>query len=281
MTYAAQEASTENGQPVEFYELTIGATTYYHTTAEDTITVSAQPYTPLAGLKRTKIAQGPADRALTLTLELPATNPFVSPYIAAVPSSQATVTIMRLHRTDTPTPQVVTIFEGVVKAVNFDDGNGRIAKVAVQPKIAATSRPCPLFTFQSLCNHVLYDDQCQADDTSASFRETGTVSAVSTSGTVLTITGLAAFGDGWFTGGVVEINGGLDSRMIIAHTGNDITLHLPFPLSPLSTNAVVLAGCAHDIETCKSKFDNVINFGGFAFVPTLNIFQTGIDPNAC
>lgn len=279
MTYAQFETSTESGQPIELYEFSIGATTYYWTSAEDTVTVSAQDYEPLAGLSRSKIGQGPEERDATLTVTMPAINPFVRPYIAAVPSTRATVKILRLHRPDFPGPEVVTIFEGIVKAVNFDQDGGRVAKVAVEPLVGATSRPVPQFTYQGLCNHVLYDDQCQVDDTDPNYRATLTVTAVA--GNVLTIAGLAGFGDGWFTGGVVEINGGLDARLIIDQTGNDVTLHLPFPSSPLGTLAIVLAGCAHDITTCKNKFDNVINYGGFAFVPTINIFETGVDPNAC
>lgn len=279
MTYQQFETSPESGQPIELYEFSIGATTYYWTSAEDTIAVSAQDYVALPGLKRSKIGQGPEERDATLTITMPGVNDFVRPYIAAVPSSRATVTIKRLHRPDFPGPQVVTIFEGIVKAVNFDGDGGRIAKVAVEPLVGATSRPVPQFTYQGLCNHVLYDDQCQVDDTSPSYRTTLTVTGVS--GNVLTISGLAGFGDGWFTGGLVEVNGGLDARMILDHTGNTVTLHIPFPSSPLGNLATVLAGCAHDITTCKNKFDNVINYGGFAFVPTVNIFETGIDPNAC
>lgn len=279
MTYAQYETSPESGQPIELYQFTIGATTYYWTSAEDEITVSSQVYEPLAGLKRSKIGQGPEERDATLTVTMPAINPFVRPYIAAVPSTRATVKILRLHRADFPGPQVVTIFEGIVKAVNFDQDGGRVAKVAVEPLVGATSRPVPQFTYQGLCNHVVYDDQCQVDETDPNYRATLTVTAVA--GNVLTIAGLAGFGNAWFTGGLVEINGGLDARMILDQTGNDVTLHLPFPTSPLGELAVVLAGCAHDITTCKNKFDNVINYGGFAFVPSINPFETGLDPNAC
>lgn len=279
MTYAGQEQSVEGGQPVELYTFSIGSTTYNWTSAEDDVVVSSVTYEAMPGIERSRISQGPEDRDSVLSITLPGSNPFVRPYIASAPSERATVEIKRFHRTDTPTPQVVTIFEGRVKAVNFDGDGGRIAKVAVEPLVGSVARPIPRFTYQGLCNHIVYDDFCQADDTSASFRATLTITAVS--GNVLTIPGLSSYGNGWFTGGLVEINGGADARLIIAHTGNDITLHLPFPVSPLNEQAVVLAGCAHDISTCKSKFDNVINYGGFAFVPTINIFETGIDSNNC
>ena len=279
MSYEAYETSQQSSRPVEIYEFTVGATTYYYTSAEDTQTVASVDYTPLTGLKRSKIGQGPEDRNATLTIEMPGSNQFVRPYIAAVPSSRATVTIMRLQRGDTPTPEVVTIFEGKVKAVNFDGDGGRMAKIAVEPDISATSRSIPHFTFQGLCNHVIYDDGCQVDETDGAYRASREVLA--DSGNTLTIDGLSGFGDGWFTGGFVEVNGGLDSRMIIDQTGDVVTLHIPFPGSPLGQVVIVLAGCAHTIAVCKSKFDNVINYGGFAFVPKINIFETGISSLTC
>jgi uncharacterized phage protein (TIGR02218 family) len=279
MTYSAYETSQEGSRPIELYEFTIGATVYRYTSAEDTQTISSVDYTPLAGLKRSKIGQGPEERRSTLTIDMPGSNAFVRPYIAAVPSNRATVTIMRLQRSDYPAPEVVTIFEGYVKAVNFDGDGGRMAKVAVEPAISATARSIPQFTFQGLCNHVLYDDQCQIDDTDPAYRTSLTVTVVTT--VELTIPGLAAFGDGWFTGGVVEVNGGLDARLIIDHTADVLTLHIPFASAPLGQVVTVLAGCAHTLAICKSKFDNVINYGGFAFVPKINIFNTGLDAAVC
>jgi hypothetical protein len=74
----------------------------------------------------------------------------------------------------------------------------------------------------------------------------------------------------------VEALGGVDRRLILSSSGDVLTLLLPFTSSPLGSTVIVFAGCDHTIATCKSKFNNVVNYGGFAFVPTKNIFQTGI-----
>lgn len=278
MTFAAFETSNEAGRPVELYILVVGGTTYRWNNSEDTITIDGNDYTPIA-IERSKISQGPEDRNQTVTFTVPGSVQFVTPYINSVPAAQAVMTVQKLHRGDFPSPEVVTIYRGVVKAVNFDDENGRKSEIATQPFISSLSRPIPRFVYKGLCNNVLYDDFCQVDDTDPSYRASLDVTAVS--GNQLTIPGLAAFGNGWFDGGLIETSGQGDARMILSQVGDTVTLHLPFSQAVLNQTVTVLAGCAHTIAICKSKFDNVINFGGFAFVPTLNPFESGIDPSTC
>ena len=127
-----------------------------------------------------------------------------------------------------------------------------------------------------MCNNTLYDDRCQVDDTDSAFRFTGTVG--SEAGNVLTIVGLSAKADDFYENGEVSIDGGADRRQILNHTGNNITLRLPFPEDSTGKPCVVLAGCNHILdEDCELVFANTINFGGFAFIGTKNPFETGLD----
>jgi len=71
--------------------------------------------------------------------------------------------------------------------------------------------------------------------------------------------------------------------LIVAQSGDDLQLLLPFPQSAVGREVILFAGCDHTPEVCDDKFDtpedtdsNLINFGGFAFVPTRNPFQTGL-----
>jgi uncharacterized phage protein (TIGR02218 family) len=201
-------------------------------------------------------------------------NSVATQFIDSVPGTAATLKIERIQRPDGPGFEVVTIFNGKIASVAFQK-SGREAKIKVVPLVSAQSKPVPNHTYQSLCNHVLYDDLCQVDDTDPSFRlSTAAVTAVS--GNTITVTGADAHGDGYYTGGFVEAAGAVDRRLILDQTGTVLTLLLPFTSSPLSTNVTVFAGCDHSIATCKSKFNIVINFGGFAWVPSKNVFETGL-----
>jgi uncharacterized phage protein (TIGR02218 family) len=273
MAFNTYEEGQETSAPIELYTITIGTVVYRYTSAEDDITEDSSVFTAIPISRGVLKGGGPDTRKENLILTVPGDNAVAKQYINSVPGTSASVTIERIQRSDGPTFEVITIFNGRIASVAFQKA-GREAQLKVEPLVTAQSRPLPNHTYQALCNHVLYDDLCGVDDTSASFRLTGAVTAVS--GITITVTGADASGDGYYTGGFVEAGGGSDRRLIIDQTGTVITLHLPFTTSPLGTNVIVFAGCDHSISTCAAKFSNVINFGGFAWVPSKNIFSTGI-----
>lgn len=277
MTFSAFETAVEASRPIELYTIVVGAETFRYTSAEDTITIGGLPYTPVA-ISRGKLSQGPEEANRVVEVELPGSNTFALKYVISVPSQRAKLTLSRVQRPDFPGPQVITLFEGYVKSVSFSN-NGRTAKLAVLPAISAASRSVPRYTYQGSCNNVLYDVRCQVDSTNPAYRLTGTVTAVV--GNVVTVFGANGITDGWFDGGSAEALGGTDARLILSHIGNDVTLLLPFPYALVGQPLILLAGCKHIISVCKSKFDNVINYGGFSFVPTNNPFDTGIAPVKC
>lgn len=274
MTFAQYEESQEGSRPIELFTFTTGATINRWTSAEDDVSSGGSTWTAV-NISREKLAGGgPDQRDQNLVITVPSDNSVATQFINSVPGVPTTVVIERVQRTDGPTFEVIKLFEGRVASVGFDT-HGRVAKINVQPLVSATSRIVPRFNYQGLCNHVLYDDLCQVDDTDPAFRlSAATVTAVS--GSTITITGVSAFGADFFDGGFVEMGGGADRRLILSSSGDVLTLLLPFSASPLGSSVIVFAGCNHTIAICKSKFNIVINYGGFAFVPTKNIFQTGI-----
>lgn len=274
MSYDPNESSQQGSAPVELYTITIGATTYRYTSAEDDVSEGADTFTAI-NIKRDRLATGGRDAAQQdLVIELPSDNAIVKQYINAVPGVKAEVTIERTQRPDSFSESII-LFEGRIASVAFED-QGRRAKVKVEPRINAVSRPVPRFNYQGLCNHVLYDARCGVADSSPSFR-LASAEVTAELGNTITVTGASANGDGYYTGGFVESQGGVDHRLIIDQTGEVLTLHLPFAAPVLGQDVNVYAGCDHQIATCKSKFNNVVNFGGFAYVPTKNVFESGLD----
>lgn len=276
MVFSTHEESQQGSKPIELYTFTIGAAITRVTSAEDDITEDADLFTAVP-IKRTSVTGGGPDaRKDHLILEVPGDNTIATQYINSIPGVTAIVTIERLQRPDFSPgpPEVVRIFQGKISSVLFEK-SGRLAKIRVEPLITAQSKSIPTFTYQGLCNNVLFDDLCKVDDTDPSFRlSTAAVTDVTSNN--ITVTGAGSNGDGYYTGGFVESAGAAERRLILQQTGEVLTLLLPFGTSPLGTNVTVFAGCDHSISTCKSKFDNVINFGGFAFIPSKNVFETGI-----
>ena len=272
MSYSAFETSPELGQPVEVYRFTAGAQSWFYTSAESEVTLSATLYLPET-IARGVITDGPEERGANFELTVPGTNPIARMFILTVPGVRVRVEVLRFHRNDTPTPEVIRIFDGYVMSVSFQE-NMKVAKMACRPAIAVLGRTIPRFTFQAQCNHVLYDTGCGVDSTDPAFRASGK-SVTGSDGNELMVAGLGSFVDGWFDGGFVEVIGSGDVRLVLSHVGGTLTLLLPFATTPDTVN--VYAGCEHIIQVCGSKFANVPRFGGHAFVPPKNPFQTGID----
>lgn len=278
MSYDTFGDTIDSSRPVELYRITQGGLTWEWTSSEEDRTVASLPYVAQV-LRRGAIAQSPQDRGRRLKIEVPSTNDFARRFRRSTPAQRAFLTIQRVQLEDLSDPQ--TLYRGQVLSVSFP-GNGKRAEITCAPLIAAAGRQVPRYTFMGSCNNVLFDDRCGVDDTDAAFRLVANVSGVS--GAVITVPGASSYGPDWFVGGWVEVNGGDDSRAILAQSGDDLQLLIPFASSPLGQPAIVLAGCDHEIDgDCDTKFytaedplSNVINYYGFAFVPKENLHETGL-----
>lgn len=288
MTYASQETSQESGRPVDIYEFRLALQVYRYTSAEDDQVVDGDTYVAIP-ISRSRITQSQESRQATLTVTMPADDPFPSRYITSAPSEKARLTIRQFHRGDGAT---ATLFRGLVKSVAFGQGkDGREAQVAIDPPITVAARQIPRFTFRAQCNNVLGDGAnggpgiCTVDLEDPAFKLTASVSAQS--GLSVTVPGAAAFGDGWFNAGTIETLDGLDARMVRFQVGDVLTLHMAFPFPLVGEQVVLRAGCNHDLTDCGiAKFDiggshDIGEYQGFAWVPVFNIFERGLDGEKC
>lgn len=265
MSFETYEISVEGGEIVELYKIVLGLSIWWMNTSMDDILYAGDTYKGTPGIKRSKIV---SDKE-TLTVPLPADHAFPRKYATIAPGQTATLTIFQFHRGDTA--DVKVLYKGVVRAVAFTLGmNG--AEMSLIPISHAFKKDIPDKTYQAACNNILYDPRCQV--LKASFKYTQNVSVVS--GNTITLPGLeAAKGNGWSTAGFVQL-GTLDFRLVLKQNADVLSLVLPFHSNVTGVEVDVFAGCDHSIGTCDTKFTNEINFGGTPFVPTKNIFQTGI-----
>ncbi len=264
-TFESLEISAASGSRIEIYTLTVGSTIYrMHTSVEPIITYSGDAYLRTQ-VSRDAIATGQE----YLEVTLPGSHAFALQYATIAPGQTASLTIQAFHREEPS--DVKVIYKGVVRAVAFTK-NASHSALSLVPINAALDKEIPERTYQAGCNNVLFDSDCKIS--AAAWTYDGLVFNVS--GNVITVTGLETEkGDGWSTGGYVRL-GILDYRLILEQDGDDLIFHLPFHADVTGETVSVYAGCDHEIATCTSKFANDINFGGCPYVPTKNIFQTGI-----
>jgi uncharacterized phage protein (TIGR02218 family) len=271
MTFAAYETSAESGQPIELYEFLFGSTYYRYTSNSIDVVIAGATFTATPISRNNLMASKDDKQGDRLQVTVPGNNLLIQNYTNIVPGKRTTLTLYQMHRND-PALETIIAFKGQVQSVKFND-NYSSAQMEILPITAAQVRLIPRETYQNLCNHMLYDGRCQVPELSATWRKTLTVLTVVN--TVLTVPGAGACGSDFFVGGYVLFQG--DYRLVAAQDTDDLTLLVPFSVSPVGQIVIVQAGCKHRlIADCQTKFSNVANFGGFPFVPLKNPFNTGI-----
>lgn len=130
--------------------------------------------------------------------------------------------------------------------------------------------------YSASCRAILGDNRCKVD--LSSFKVSASVTEIidnnSFRASVLTQA------NGYFTGGEIKFTSGsnINLRMEVKEFSESvISLALSFPYQiQIGDNFEALAGCDKTVSTCKSKFDNIINFRGEPHIPgTDQISKTG------
>lgn len=119
-------------------------------------------------------------------------------------------------------------------------------------------------TFQRNCQTELGSPECGIDLTSPTYR--GDFNVTSFDDQTIILDDIGSFDDGWFDLGKILIG---DAEFWI-QTQVGTTLKLwqrpQIDIQPGQT-VTVIAGCKRDLETCRSKFDNIEQFRGFPYIP--------------
>ena len=177
----------------------------------------------------------------------------------------ARVVIERIFFSDWATPVgAVVIFSGRVSDVS---GSRSAVKVDVKSDIELLNVFSPRNIYQAGCMRTLYDGGCKVNR--EKFTVNGRVTANSTTGTELACNLTQA--DGWFNQGVIKFTSGRNaglSRTVKEHKNGRLSFALRLPSPPQSGDVFkIYPGCDKRQETCGKKFDNIVHFRGFPYIP--------------
>jgi len=130
--------------------------------------------------------------------------------------------------------------------------------------------------YQITCPHSLYGKGCNLNK--EDFALTGAVTNVTNS--VVTMPLAGTYDDHYFTSGIFEDQDG-NLRFITSHVGTALTLIRPMNAlidhiganGYAGLNCRIFPGCNRSAATCAAKFGNLLNHGGFPFMPNTNPFS--------
>lgn len=157
----------------------------------------------------------------------------------------------------------VTLFKGRLGKI---EKIGRTsATITVNSDLVLLDHDMPRNIYQPTCLHTLYDSGCALSR--SSFSTNGTVGPGSTASVINWAGAANNFRQGTltFTSGV---NDGVSVTVGSVNPGTSVMLIYPLEAVPSPGDTFTVAfGCDHTPSTCQNKFNNLVNFRGFPFVP--------------
>lgn len=268
MTFDTRERSRDDGKPIRLYEFQHGVTSWRYCTADRTITTGAQKWLSLfGGISDEGIRQSGDPTTDSLTIPAPADLPIVRLFRSLPPTTEVAVTVRDMHYGDTE--QRVS-WVGSVAQINRE-GVDRV-EIICESLVASMSRGGLAISYERGCPYATYDHNCRVNRDL--FRTDDTLTLVT--GATVEATAFATKPDRWFAGGYIEWQsapGVIERRFIKAHAGVALTLLGGTPGLAAGTGVSAYAGDDRTAATCRDKFANLDNFGGFTSLPGKSPFD--------
>ena len=266
------ELTAHDAFPIETYEFSYPTKSYYYTSYRQNITVGGNEHIAIP-ITHSSIKRSLDHEVTNITIKLPISAEVAKDLLFKTSLQDVQMTYYRQHgkEADALTPDTggrIAIWSGRIlsfKVISLS------VEITLYTFLSDGLRdPVPSIYYQSQCNHALYDDRCRV--IMADFQRMAT--AVSYRNLNMVIS--TDLPEEWAAGGFVQKTGDKERRLITANMGNRLTLGSPFRTVADDEPLLIQAGCDHTIATCRQKFMNQPNFGGFPTVPYLNIFESGV-----
>jgi uncharacterized phage protein (TIGR02218 family) len=267
--YTAQEQAVER-KPVELYHIWTAYDHWYYTNSDLPVTYGVNTYVP-AVLSRGALEKDSQLQATKVTISFAYLQEAVAEYIAENSVDLTWISIMRVFRDQTPVEAAV-IFIGHIGDITFKGQQGQVDCVGFEFFL---SKPIPGYRYQPQCNWKVFDSRCQL--VAASYTVEYSIVAVSDDGLAFQIDSNVPWTEAVYYGGQVwryyqTEPGGvyhIEKRMIAWANVNAFGLRFKFRTLNVGDTIYISPGCDGTIGRCI-WFNNIINFGGFPFIPLDN-----------
>lgn len=266
MTYAQKDKSVDSGAPIEAYEFEgeFGVLRYTSSNKEETI--AGEVFTPL-NISRTSIETGAVtDTVMTMDFKVPSNSELALKLCYKLSPPGLIVTVYRVHRGDNfeTDYRVEWIGEGLDTEVRGEWATIKTGSI-LQSRMAGNVAN---IYYQRMCNHILGDARCKVDLDLFTF--TTTITKIQAQ--LITVASDSTL-DGELKAGVIINTRTGERRGIFNNIDNAVSISYPFTDAVVGDEVKLQLGCDHArLGHCKQRFNNVVNYGGHDFIPTVNPF---------
>lgn len=247
----------------DLYQISIGATNWRFTNAPVDKTYLANTYTSTA-LKRSNIESKRDMAKANLTIEIPLSHALSVQLLSSFTEQVVSLTIFTSRD-----GSVNATWKGRLVAIKPGD---TLLSLIFESIFTSMQRSGLRARYQLQCRHALYSRGCGID--AEDFGVAGTVTGLT--GNTITVTEAASQANGYYLGGMIEAANGIKS-FIIGHSGSTLTvqrtsaaLREQWADEGSGTQVTIYPGCDLSRQTCASRFNNGLNYGGFDWIPQKN-----------
>lgn len=282
MTFNTRERSQQDGSPVELFLVVYGseaAANFRFTDAPRALTVGGDVYEPVP-VKRSSSKTNGNGTGGDITITVPITHPVADLFIGYPPSFPVAVLIRQGHMPEFPTldqpdEDFIFAFAGIITDANRQD-----SEVTLTCKMPTSDLELPGIRrhYQRPCAHVLYGERCAASRNAA--RTVAEVVTVNTGSRIINFGSTdwqkANASPANYIGGYVtwETSRGTEFGSIIDATANTVKVIGSMREISAGTEVSIYLGCGYDLTSCLRLHDNVVNYGGQPWIPTINPVKT-------
>ena len=267
MSFSEFETSLQNGQPIRLYQFQRGPIKWGYTTANQNITHQSITFRTIeGGISDDGSRQTENTSSDMLTLTVPQSLDVAQMYRVVAPGQTIHLTVFDLHYGDTG---FLVSWMGFIVGVRFKDQIS--ASIQCKNLSASLERTGLRKAWGRLCQHQLYSDACRVQRNS--YKAVANIDRLD--GVNLGFAPAAGKSNGYYAGGYIEWMSqyGLEQRGIESHTGDLLTIYGGTSELSVGQEIAAFAGCDRLFETCKSKFNNTINYGGSPHMPGKSPFD--------
>lgn len=168
-----------------------------------------------------------------------------------------------------PVGAIENVFVGRIAEL---DATRSLATTNVNSHLELLNQNMPVELYQAGCLNTLYGTACTLNQ--ASFAVNGSILSGGSSSILLAT--LSAATD-YFSLGKIKFTSGVNNgvwRGVKQYTNgspSSITLTSPFPETPTAGDTfTIYPGCDKQQSTCLTKFNNLVNFRGFPYIPEVS-----------
>jgi uncharacterized phage protein (TIGR02218 family) len=256
--------------PIECYFFAGTVKNYLYTSADTDVSIGTDNYKSTA-IERSELKVSThSDDRQEITLSMPTILDVIQDYAFSVAPPDLTLTIRRFHRGTDSSANNVIYWIGQVSSMLVNGHGSQILVPSIMSN--AMKNNIPPVSYQTPCNHVLFDARCKVDRPSHLLSTT----VAFIGGRNITMGDAPGVADGVFITGEVFCARTNEHRQIQNHAGRGLLINYPFSKVVVGDAIQVTWGCDHSFSTCVNKFGNQLNFGGFPYVPNINPFVYGI-----